>query len=122
MIGRFRSLAMSKYFRARRGIEARLVPISVDDHMIEFAVDQNSSDPIANALAEQSFPEDAVNKLWRHLVRARNNVLDVGAHLGMYALPAAAVGAYVIAVEASPTNAALLGLAAQRNSFTNLTI
>lgn len=117
-----RSRALSSSLRLRRGIKARLVPVELDDRVIEFAIDRDSSDPIANALAEQNFPGDSVNKLWRHLVRPQSTVIDVGAHLGMYALPAAAVGARVIAIEASPTNATLLELAAKRNSFTNLEI
>jgi FkbM family methyltransferase len=97
-----------------------LVPVGVDDRVIEFAVDYGSSDPIARILAERRFPADAVNDLWRHLVQPQQNVVDVGAHLGTYSLPAAAIAAQVLAVEASPANAALLELAGKRNSFTNL--
>jgi FkbM family methyltransferase len=99
-----------------------LVPISVDDHIVEFAVDRSSRDPIGWALAERCFPGDATNDLWRHLVQPQHIVIDAGAHLGTYSLPAAAVAAQVLAVEASPENAALLEFAARRNSFANLHI
>jgi FkbM family methyltransferase len=97
-----------------------LVPVAVDDHVIEFAVERDSVDPIARMLAEGGFPGDSVNDLWRHLVKPDHKVVDVGAHLGTYSLPAAAVAAHVLAVEASPANAALLELAARRNSFVSL--
>ena len=44
-------------------------------------------------------------------------VLDLGAHLGVIALAAAAAGYRVIAVEASPRNAAVLQASASRNHF-----
>lgn len=44
-------------------------------------------------------------------------VLDLGAHLGTFALPAAALGYRVVAVEASPTSAALLRAAVAANGF-----
>jgi FkbM family methyltransferase len=94
--------------------------VRVDERAITFAVELPSPDPIAQALGEGHFPDDASNRLWRHLLRPGQTVLDVGAHLGTYALPAAAIGANVIAVEASATNAELLRLAASRNSFANL--
>ena len=96
------------------------VPLEVDNRTVEFVVDPGSPDPIARTLAERCFPHDAVNDLWRHLVQRGAYVIDVGAHLGTYSLPAASAGAQVLAVEASPANAALLGLAAKYNSFANL--
>jgi FkbM family methyltransferase len=97
-----------------------LVPVIIDGRVIEFAVECDSADPIARMLAEGGFPGDSVNDLWRHLVQPDHKVIDVGAHLGTYSLPAAAAAAHVLAVEASPANAALLKLAARHNSFVNL--
>jgi FkbM family methyltransferase len=97
-----------------------LVSVTVDDRVIEFAIEYDSADPIARLLATGGFPGDSVNDLWRHLVQPDHKVVDVGAHLGTYSLPAAAIASHVLAVEASPANAALLELAARRNSFVNL--
>ena len=99
-----------------------LAEVAVDDRVIRFAVDQSSRDPIADALASGDFPANAASDLWRHLVKPGWTVLDVGAHLGTYSLPAAAAGALVLAIEASPANAKLLELAVQRNSFENIEI
>jgi FkbM family methyltransferase len=49
-------------------------------------------------------------------------VLDLGAHLGTVALLAAAKGATVLAVEASPRNAACLEASARRNGFVKLAV
>jgi FkbM family methyltransferase len=120
MVGRVNRGLKASILRVRLGAKVRLVPVLVEDHVVEFAVEPDSSDPIARSLAERCFPSDAVNQFWRHLIRPEHNVIDVGAHLGTYSLPAAAAGAQVLSVEASPTNSMLLELAAKRNSFSNL--
>jgi FkbM family methyltransferase len=107
---------------SRADKRALYAPVQVDARVIEFAVDPSSGDPIAQELAARRFPGDATNDLWRHLVQPRHTAIDVGAHLGTYALPAAATGAHVLAVEASPANAGLLELAAVRNGFATLQV
>jgi FkbM family methyltransferase len=47
-------------------------------------------------------------------------VLDLGAHIGTFALATAANGYEVLAVEASPTNASVLQASIERNHFTNM--
>lgn len=98
------------------------VKVEVDDRTIEFAVDRSWLDPIADLLAARRFPTSRSNELWRHLIRPGSRVVDVGAHLGTYSLPAAALGAQVLAVEASAPNATLLKLAAERNGLGNVEI
>jgi FkbM family methyltransferase len=51
------------------------------------------------------------------LVAADDVVIDVGAHIGTVALPLAAAGCEVLAIEASPTNARLLRAGVVRNGF-----
>jgi FkbM family methyltransferase len=51
------------------------------------------------------------------LMRPGDRVLDVGAHLGTFALPAARLGCSVTAVEASPRNARLLAAAADASGL-----
>lgn len=52
-------------------------------------------------------------------LRPGDRVLDLGAHIGGFALSAAAIGCEVIAVEASPRNAELLRRSVAHNRFTN---
>lgn len=64
-------------------------------------------------------------ELWDGLCRPGATVLDVGANLGLYGLRAARrVGptGRVIAFEADPDNARLLGLSVARNGLTNLSV
>lgn len=56
------------------------------------------------------------------VLRPGDRVLDLGAHLGGFALVAAALGCEVIAVEASPQNAALVRRSAAENGFANLKV
>ncbi len=51
------------------------------------------------------------------LVPAGGRVLDLGTHLGTFALAAAALGYEVLGVEASPQNAALMRASIERNHF-----
>jgi FkbM family methyltransferase len=105
-----------------RRSKVRVVPVSLGERIVKFAVDPGSTDPIAQMLSAGDFPRDAVNDLWRHLIGPDQLAVDVGAHLGAYCLPAAACGAQVLAVEASPINAGLLENSAKSNGFANLRI
>jgi FkbM family methyltransferase len=51
------------------------------------------------------------------LVTAGDVVIDIGAHIGTLALPLAAAGCEVLAIEASPANARLLRAGVARNGF-----
>lgn len=56
------------------------------------------------------------------VVRPGDRVLDLGAHLGGFALATAALGCEVIAVEAAPPNAAALRHSVAENRFTNMKV
>lgn len=58
--------------------------------------------------------------LMLQLVSPGDRVLDLGAHVGVFSLAASAAGCAALAVEASPTNAALLRSAVWRNGFHDL--
>lgn len=82
---------------------------------VRFATPSESSDPLVQALASGSWqPTDALRWLLLNIA-AGDRVLDLGAHVGTFALLAAALGAHVTAVEASPGNAELLRAATQAN-------
>lgn len=74
-------------------------------------------DPIAQELREGRWEVPAPARLVFDLARAGTTVLDLGAHLGTCALLAAAHGARVIAVEASPANAESLETSARENEL-----
>jgi FkbM family methyltransferase len=90
----------------------------VDRAQVEFAVPVGTGDPIAAWLVAVGTLDERPLRLFRDLVeRGARRVLDVGAHLGTFTLTAAALGADVVAVEASPLNAGLLDQALHRNGF-----
>lgn len=110
----------------RDRVDACVVTVAVGDRQLAFAVSREPSDPIAEALMEGRFPLDAIKDFWLHLIHengaTHKKVIDIGAHLGTYAVPAAAAGADVVAVEGSLANAALLTLTAESNKLGNLEI
>ncbi|HET9051024.1 MAG TPA: FkbM family methyltransferase [Candidatus Dormibacteraeota bacterium] len=82
----------------------------------EAVVDRTSGDPVTAALAAGVVDETIVG-LVLDLAHPGSRVLDLGAHVGMVSLAAASAGCSVIAVEASPVNAALLRSSIARNGF-----
>ena len=55
-------------------------------------------------------------------LRPGDSVLDLGAHHGTFAIPAATLGANVVAVEGSPRNVAVLRSACEQNFVVNVDI
>jgi FkbM family methyltransferase len=55
-------------------------------------------------------------------MRPGDAVLDLGGHVGTFALAAAALGCRVTCVEAAPANVALLNASVARNGFTNMRV
>lgn len=79
-------------------------------------------DEITTAILEERWRLPEHYDLLRALGAAGGRVLDLGAHVGTFALFAASVGCRVLAVEASPRNAALLRASAERNGFRDLDV
>lgn len=80
---------------------------------VTFAVEDGTGDPIAIQVRSGAWqPSDALRWLLS-VIEPGDRVLDLGGHIGTFAVPAAALGAHVTAVEASPANAALLEAAAR---------
>jgi FkbM family methyltransferase len=79
------------------------------------------NDPVAAAYRAGSIaPLSALLDIALAVLQPGDRVLDLGAHLGGFALTAAALGCEVIAVEASPRHADLLQVSADHNRFTQL--
>jgi FkbM family methyltransferase len=74
-------------------------------------------DPIAEELAAGTWVAPSPQRLVCEWARPGRVLLDIGAHLGTVSLAAAARGARVIAVEASPRNAECLRASATANSL-----
>lgn len=84
---------------------------------VDFALDEEGDDPIAGQVATGSWEPSSAIRWLLLLIEPGDQVLDLGAHIGTFALPAARLGARVTAVEASPTNARLLREAARVNGL-----
>ncbi len=85
-------------------------------------VGTEAGDPISEALGRGHFPSSLPFAAMSPLLRTGDRVLDIGAHIGSLALPAAAFGCRVLALEASPRNAALLQASTRLNGFNNLQV
>jgi FkbM family methyltransferase len=89
---------------------------------VEFLVviDPASPDPVSRAVRDGWNPDEAGMELMRQFVGRGDRVLDLGGHVGLFALAAAALGCEVLTVEASQHNAGLLAASARLNGFANL--
>lgn len=88
----------------------------------EVVVDPDMDDPVASVLRHGAVFDPTLVGLMLQLVQPGDRVIDLGAHLGTFALAAAAAGCHVLAVEASPRNAELLYASAARNGFADLRV
>jgi FkbM family methyltransferase len=86
-------------------------------------IDDRFSDDFARGLLQGDFwIRDEWRLLQAWLPKNGGRFLDLGGHLGTFALTAAAHGHEVIVVEGSPTNAALIRASAEANGFANLKV
>jgi FkbM family methyltransferase len=86
---------------------------------IEIGAGPEADEGISQALAAGTYPAEylpLVREVSRR-VPPGGRILDLGAHIGVFSLAAAAAGYEVVAVEASPRNVALLRSSASRNGF-----
>lgn len=109
-----------------RAVRSQTVPctLTVGSRQISYdlVVDLDLGDPIgAQVLAGQWKLSPALMWLLASL-RPGDSVLDLGAHHGTFAIPAATLGANVVAVEGSPRNVAVLRSACARNHLANVDI
>ena len=102
---------------------AHWVPLSLtgpNGLTFSMTIDPQVGDPLAAGLAAGALFDQSLIELMLRIARPGDVVVDIGAHIGQFALPAAAAGCRVLAVEASPLNAALLRASAIDNGFTAL--
>jgi FkbM family methyltransferase len=88
-----------------------------DNSTVDIFVDAASQDAMTQSLVEQRHSVPAGYRLLAELAPPESFVLDLGAHIGTFTLYAAALGYRVAAVDANPTNLALLRASLERNQF-----
>jgi len=88
------------------------------------AIDSPQNDPITLALARGVLPGFCrpLVELIEAFVPVGGRILDLGSHVGTFALAASASGRRVVAVEALPQNVSLIGLSRRANRFADLRI
>jgi len=93
-----------------------------DGVRFDVVVPADANDPVASMLEAGAVCDPTLVSLMLDLVAAGDRIIDLGAHLGTFALTAAAAGCHVLAVEASPRNAELLRASATANGFIDLRV
>lgn len=93
-----------------------------DDVRFEIAINPADSDALSSAIAEGTYTFSTSFRALFELMRPGAYVLDLGGHIGTFALTAAALGCRVLTVEASPRNASLLRASIARNGFDQVTL
>jgi len=79
-------------------------------------------DAVGTSLTNLAFRYSDGYALLFDLLHEGSTVIDVGAHIGTFALAAASMGCRVIAIEPAPRNVALLRASITANGFTNITL
>src|SRR5436305_8743943 len=87
-----------------------------------FCVDPAAGDPVAPWLLEHDWIDEPVQRMFVDLIEPGMRVLDLGSHLGTFSLPAATLGAEVLALDASPEHVDLLTAAGRHNGFAQLEV
>jgi FkbM family methyltransferase len=87
---------------------------------VSFCVDPDAGDPVASWFLQHDWIDEPVQRVLLGLVEPGMRVLDLGCHLGTFALPAAALGARVLGVDAAGSHVELLNAAAVHNGFVQL--
>ncbi len=86
---------------------------------VVLCADPDAGDAVAAWFLEHGHDtiDEPVQRAFVGAVRPGDRVLDLGSHLGLFSLTAAALGASVLSVDANEEHARWLSLAADRNGF-----
>lgn len=94
------------------------VPVAVaGTPPVTFALDADAGDPVAAWMLANGWIDEPVQRMFLGLVRPGMRVLDLGCHIGTFSLPAAGLGAEVLAVDAATRHVEIVRAAAARNGF-----
>ena len=96
--------------------------LELGTHMLQYdlVVSTELNDPIGAAIVAGEWALSSALLWLLACLRPGDAVLDLGAHFGSFAIPAACLGANVTAVEGSAVNAAVLRAACRRNALENV--
>lgn len=86
----------------------------------DLVLPSDSSDPVIEAYRREEPLNEYLVELLRRLLPRPGTVLDLGCHVGTFALAAAALGHRVIAVDASAVHVELVRSSAELNGFEGL--
>jgi FkbM family methyltransferase len=104
----------------------RVVPteLVVRDRTLRYdlVVSPDLNDPIGSEIAEGTWKLSSALLWVIACIAPGDAVLDLGAHYGSFAVPAACLGAKVTAIEGSAVNAAILRAACQSNALDKLDV
>lgn len=89
---------------------------------VTFCVEPAAGDLVAAWLLDHGWISEPVIAAFLDLVEPGAHVVDLGCHLGVFSLPAAAAGARVLAVDANAQHVSWVRNAARRNDFTALEV
>jgi len=98
------------------------LPLGPGGITYELVIDLDLGDPIGRQVVEGRWKLSPALMWLLASVEPGDTVLDLGAHYGTFTIPAAMLGAQVVAVEGSPRNAAVLRSACARNRLDNVQI
>jgi len=88
----------------------------------KIAIGKSDDDPVSQGIASSDYELPNSIQLMLAAIKPGSVVIDIGAHIGTFAIPAAALGYHVIAVEASSRNVELLRTSLSLNGFTNVQV
>ena len=100
----------------------KYLPLRVGTSHVTFALDPSSDDQIVRSLMTDGYPAEPGALLMQAFLKPGDVMLDLGAHVGLYSLAAAARGCRVVAVDADPAHVRALRAAVARNGFANVTV
>jgi FkbM family methyltransferase len=89
---------------------------------VTFCLEPAAGDPVAAWLLDNGWIDEPVMRAFLGLVEPGMRVLDLGCHLGTFSLPAAGLGAEVLALDANPRHVGWVTAAAERNGFDDLLV
>jgi FkbM family methyltransferase len=105
-------------------LSAQAIPTRLEcgAHAIQYdlVVSTELHDPIGAAIVAGEWALSSALMWLLACLRPGDAVLDLGAHFGSFAIPAACLGAHVTAVEGSAANAAVLREACRHNALDNV--
>ena len=101
----------------------QIVKIKIPDiESFKIVVGSDASDPITQSIKGGNYTLPTQVEIMLAAIEPKVTVIDIGAHIGTFSLPAAALGYNVLAIEASISNVQLLQASARLNGFANLHI